>query len=125
MKIYEENIEEEGKKIFGCLIKLENANIGLFDEKEDMRLGTLAAGIPEFEGKHRISSVLLGERNEMEARLLAERVSAAIGGIALISIHLEPLARIGSISSLMKLTSKLIEKLQKEQVKEKPPDSQK
>ncbi len=113
MKVYEETIEAKGKKLSGCLIKLENANIVLLDEKENIRLGTLAAGVPEFEGKNRISSVLLGERNEMEARLLAERVSATMGGISIVSIHFEPLSGLDSLASLMKLITKLIEKTQK------------
>lgn len=117
MKVYKETIEVEGKKLSGCLIKLENANVVLLDEKENIRLGTLAVGVPEFDGKHRISSVLLGERNEMEARLLAERVSATMGGISIVSIHLEPLSGLDSLASLMKLITQLIEKTQKERSK--------
>ena len=113
MKVYEESLEEEGKKLSGCLIKLENATIVLFDEEENIRLGTLAAGMPEFGGNHHISSVLLGDRNAMDAKLLAERVSAATGGIVLISIHLEPLAGLGSLIPLMKLAMKLVEKSRK------------
>ncbi len=118
MKVYEDAIEAEGKKLSGCLIKLENANIVLLDDKEKIRLGTLAAGVPEFEGKHRISSVLLGARNEMEARLLAERVSAKMGGISIVSIHLESLRGLDSLNSIMKLVTKLIEKTKKESGKE-------
>jgi hypothetical protein len=108
----------KGKKFSGCLIKLDNATIVLLDEKENIRLGTLAAGVPEFEGKHRISSVLLGERNEMEARLLAERVSATMGGISIVSIYFEPLNGLDSLVPIMKLTTQLIEKTQKKSSQE-------
>lgn len=114
MKVYEETLEEEGKKLSGSLIKLENGSIVLFDEKENIRLGTLAAGIPEFDGKHRISAVLLGERNETEAKLLAERISVVIGGIALVSIHAEPLTRLSSQGLFIKLAMKLVEKSKKD-----------
>ena len=115
MKLYEESVEVEGRKIAGCLIKLENATIVLFDDKKDIRLGTLAAGIPDFGGEHYITSVLLGERNESEARLLAERVSVVVGGMALISVHLEPLGGLDSLAPLMKLATILIEKSRDEQ----------
>ena len=115
MKLYKESTEIDGKKITGCLIKLENATVVLFDEKEEIRLGTLAAGIPDFGGARALTSVLLGERNESEARLLAERVSAAVGGMALVSVHLEPLGGLSSLPPLMKLATVLIEKSGKEQ----------
>ena len=110
MKVYEESLEEEGKKLSGCLVKMENACIVLLDEMESIRLGTLAVGMPEFGGKHCISSVLLGDRNAMEAKLLAERISATMGGIVLVSIHTEPLAGLASLAPLMKLATKLVEK---------------
>jgi hypothetical protein len=115
LKLYEESTEIDGKKITGWLIKLENATVVLFDEKEETRLGTLAAGIPDFGGEHYLTSVLLGERNESEARLLAEHVSVAVGGIALVSVHLEPLSGLGSLAPLMKLATVLVEKSRKEQ----------
>jgi hypothetical protein len=115
LKSYEESTEIEGKKITGCLIKLENATIILFDEKEEIRLGTLAAGIPDLGGEHYLTSVLLGERNETEAKLLAERVSAMDRGIAIVSVHLEPLSGLNSLAPLMKLASALIEKSRKAQ----------
>jgi len=114
MKVYEESLEEGGVSLSGRLIKLENACIGLFDEEGSIRLGTLAVAMPELGGKHHISSVLLGDRNVMEAKLLAERVSAAMGGIVLVSIHLEPLVGLGSLVPLMKLALKLVEKSKKD-----------
>lgn len=94
----------------GCLVKMENASILLLDDEESIRLGTLAVGMPEFGGKHHISSVLLGDRNAMEAKLLAERISTTVGGIALVSIHIEPLTGLSSLIPLMKLATKLVEK---------------
>lgn len=93
---------------------MDNASIILLDEREGIRLGTLAVGMPEFGGKHHISSVLLGDRNAMEAKLLAERISAVTGGIALVSIHTEPIAGLGSLAPLMKLALKLLEKTKTE-----------
>jgi len=115
LKLYEESTEVEGTKVNGFLIKLENATILLFDEKEEICLGTLAAGIPDLGGEHYLTSVLLGERNETEAKLLAEQVSVLDGGIALVSVHLEPLSGLNSLAPLMKLATVLIEKSRKEQ----------
>jgi hypothetical protein len=110
LKLYEESTQIDGKKVSGCLIKLENATVVLFDEKEQIRLGTLAAGIPDYGGEHFLTSVLLGERNESEARLLAEKVSVAVKGMALVSVHLEPLRGLDSLAPLIKLATVLIEK---------------
>jgi hypothetical protein len=110
MKVYKESLEEEGKMVLGCLVEMENATFVLLDEKESIRLGTLAVAMPEFDGKHHVSSVLLGDRNAMEAKLLAERISAATGGIVLVSIHMEPLTGLSSLVPLMKLATRLVEK---------------
>jgi len=115
VRIYEGALEAEGKRLSACLIRLENASIVLLDDKENIRLGTLAAAVPEYEGKHVVASVLLGERNAVGTRVLAERVSAELGGIALVSVNAEPLAGVASLHPLMALTMAISEEATREQ----------
>lgn len=115
MRIYEGALEAEGKKLSACLIRLENASIVLLDDKENIRLGTLAAAVPEYGGKHVVASVLLGERNAVGTRVLAERVSAELGGIALVSMNAEPLTGAASLHPLMALTMELVDKATREE----------
>jgi hypothetical protein len=117
VKIYEGALEADGKRLSACLIRLENASIVLLDEKENIRLGTLAAAVPEYEGKRIATSVLLGERNAVGTRVIAERVSANIGGIALVSMNAEPIADAASLHPFMSLTMELVEKAAREKKK--------
>jgi len=117
VKIYEGALEADGKRLSACLIRLENASIVLLDDKENIRLGTLAAAVPEYEGKRIATSVLLGERNAVGTRVIAERVSANMGGIALVSINAEPIADAASLHPLMSLTMELVEKATREKKK--------
>jgi len=106
-----EEIEERDYKFSAVLFKMSNAVLVFFYEKGgSMRLGTLAVAMPQFGGKTCISSILLGERNMVITRILAERISNAYQGIALVSTHLVEIRETEASSTLLKLTQKLLDK---------------
>lgn len=107
---FSEEIEEKEHKFTATLIKLENAVFAFFNEKGSSKLGTLAAAMPQFDGKICVSSILLGTRNEVITKILAEYTAKTFNGIALVSTHLTDIreSEIGPI--LLKLAQKLIEK---------------
>ena len=107
---FSEEIEENDYKFTATLIKVENATITLFDEKGSARLGTLAVAMPQFGGKTCLSSILLGERNEVITKILAEYLARAFNGIALVSTHLTGIKESEFSPILLKLAQKLIEK---------------
>ena len=110
-KSFSEEIDESGLQYSSILFKLSNAVLVFFYEKgENVRLGTLAVAMPQFEGKTCISSILLGERNMVITKILAERVSNLYNGIALVSTHLPQIQETESSSVLMKLTQKILDK---------------
>ena len=109
-KVFNEEISENELKISATIMKIENATITIFDEKESLKLGTLAVAMPQFEGKTCISSILLGERNQMITKILAEYMSRTFNGIALVSTHLVENSEMSTSSTLMKLAQKLVEK---------------
>jgi hypothetical protein len=54
-----------------------------------------------------VSSVLLGDRNTVPARLLAERLAATTGKISLVSIHLNTISDTEATPILIKLFDKV------------------
>ena len=105
-----EEIVERDHRFVAVLFKLNNALIVFFYEGESIKLGTLAVAMPQFEGRTCISSILLGERNVVLTKILAERLSNASNGIALVSTHLPEIQETGTSAALFKLTQKLLDK---------------
>jgi len=78
-KILREKISESGKSFFAVRLIMSNAEIILLSERED-NLGTLVAAVPkrrELIGPP-LSSVLLGDRNIILSRMLAEKFADSI-----------------------------------------------
>ena len=107
---FSEEIEEKGHRFSAVFFKLGNAVLVFFYEGDEIKLGTLAAAMPQFEGKMCISSILMGERNTILTKILAERFSNASKGIALVSTHLAEITDVGTSATLIKLTKKLLDK---------------
>jgi len=86
-KIVQEEIKENETLFLALRLETKNANLILLSESED-NLGTLAVAIPQKEKMlgPPLSSVLLGDRNVIAARLLAERLAEKTGKIALASV---------------------------------------
>lgn len=81
-----------------------------------MRLGTLVVAMPQFgERKPCISSVLMGERNMVITRVLAEHLATAFNRIVLVSTHLRETkeSEVGPV--LLRLVHRLLEKTGKEE----------
>ncbi len=81
----------------------------MLSEKED-KLGTLAIAVPKpKEGVGAVtSSVLLGDKNIISARMFAEYVASKKGKIALVSVYLEKVGEIQAQGFFNKLIDKLI-----------------
>lgn len=110
MKVFSEEIEEGEIKVTASLLEVENAVIAFFDEKGSMKLGTFAIAIPQYGGRRCISSVLLGERNVLITKILAEQLVKTFNKIALVSTHLAEIKESRTGSILVRLAQKLGEK---------------
>ena len=106
-----EEIEEKGYHFSSVLLKLSNSLIVFFYEGVEMKLGTLAVALPQFNERTSISSILLGERNMNLTKILAERFSNSFQGVVLVSTHLAEVREIEVSSILFKLTQKLFAKI--------------
>ena len=103
--IVKEEISEKNMHFLAIYIETKNASLVLLSEAED-QLGTLAASVPstaELRIQPLLSSVLLGDRNTIIARMLAERLAAKTGKIGLVSVYLKTVSETEANPVLMKL----------------------
>jgi len=92
-KIVQEEMKENETLFLALRLETKNSNIILLSEGED-QLGTLAVALPQAQKMlgPPLSSVLLGDRNVIVTRMLAERLAAKTGKIALASVFTKTLA---------------------------------
>ncbi|MCS7114010.1 MAG: hypothetical protein RMJ15_00250 [Nitrososphaerota archaeon] len=89
-KIVKDEIVEQNVHFLAVYLETKNACLVLLSESED-RLGTLAVAVPKPSDTPGLpsSSVLLGDRNVISARMFAEYLASKKRKIALVSIYLE------------------------------------
>ena len=110
IRVVREGVEDGEIKFTASLFEVENAVIAFFDEEGSMKLGTLAIGIPQFSRQSCISSVLLGDRNALITKVLAEQLVRAFNKIALVSSHLAVIQENRTNTLLIRLAKKLCDK---------------
>ena len=110
-KVVKEKITERDKLYSALYLEVENASLILLSEGED-RLGTLAAAIPQTQKMvgPPLSSILLGDRNVVTARLFAERLAKKVNKIALASVFIKSISEREAGPILVKLFEKTIKK---------------
>jgi hypothetical protein len=107
MKVKTTNLIEGDLKFSVTLIEIENAVLAFYTPTDSPKLGTLAIAIPQLRDQPGVSSVLLGERNNIITKILAERLSQKFNKITLASTHLEEIADNQSGKVLMQLTQQI------------------
>lgn len=107
-KVIKDEIVEQNIRFLVVYLETKNACLVLLSEKED-KLGTLAIAVPKPMDMlaSPSSSVLLGDRNTVSARMFAEYVASKRRKIALVSIYLESLNEMQAQSILRKLVDKV------------------
>ncbi len=89
-KVTKEELTEQDTRFLAVYVESKNSCMVMLSERED-KLGTLVIAVPKPKDLTGAvtSSVLLGDRNVISARMFAEVVAAKKGKIALVSIYLE------------------------------------
>src|SRR3972149_665055 len=109
-KVVKEELVEQDTRFLAVYVEAKNSCLILLSEKED-RLGTLAIAIPK--PKDLLgpvtSSVLLGDKNAVSARMFAEYVAAKKGKIAIVSVYLDKLGEMQAQAFFMHLVEKVIQ----------------
>jgi len=116
-KVVREEIKENQTVFLALHLETKNANLVLMSEGEE-QLGTLAVAIPQAQKilGPPLSSILLGDRNIMIARLLAERLAEKTGKMALMSIFAKTVSERDAGPIFLRLFEKIVGK--EESVKE-------
>ena len=110
INVVREDVVDGEIKFTAKLFEVENAVIAFFDEEGSMKIGTLTIAIPQFSGASCISSVLLGDRNTLVTKVLAEQLVRAFNKIALVSSHLTVIQENRTNTLLISLAKKLCDK---------------
>jgi len=109
-KVIKEELFEQNTRFLAVYVEAKNSCLIMLSEKDD-KLGTLAIAVPK--PKDLLgpvsSSVLLGDRNTVSARMFAEYVAAKKGKIALVSVYLDKLGEVQAQAFFMHLIEKVIQ----------------
>jgi len=107
-KVTKEELLEKDTRFLAVYVEAKNSCMIMLSEKED-KLGTIAIAVPrskEITGSA-TSSVLLGDKNVISARMFAEHVAAKKGKIALVSVYLDKIDEMQAQSFFMHMIEKL------------------
>lgn len=109
--ITKEEIVERETTFFAIYIETKNANQLFLSEGED-KLGTLAVAVPQPQNLvgSPLSSILLGDRNMMIARVLAEILAQTTKKIGLVSVFTKSVSEQEAAPILRKLVEKILKK---------------
>ena len=108
-KVTKEELQEKDTRFLAVYVEAQNSVMIMLSERED-KLGTLAIAVPkpkDLMGSV-TSSVLLGDKNVITARMFAELVAAKKGKIAMVSIYLEKMGEMEAQAFFMRLIDKVL-----------------
>jgi len=110
-RIVKEKMTVKDTLFLAVYLETKNASLALLSEGED-RLGTLAVALPQQLGivGPPLSSVMLGDRDVLIARILAERLSQRVKKIALVSVFTKTLDEREAGAVFLKLLEKTVRK---------------
>lgn len=115
-KVVKDEIFEQNTHFLAVYVEAKNSCLILLSEKED-KLGTLVIAVPKPKDSldPPSSSVLLGDKNAVTARMFAENLAMRKEKIVLVSIYLETMDERQAQSALKRLLEKVtIDQPQKE-----------
>ena len=107
-RVLKEELVDRDTRFLAVYVEAKNSCLVLLSEKED-KLGTLAIAVPrakELLGTAS-SSVLLGDRNVISARMFAEYLATKKNKIAMVSVYLDQITEMEARSFFMKLLEKV------------------
>ena len=107
--VVKDEIIEQNVHFLAVYVEAKNSCLVLLSEDED-KLGTLAIAVPKPQDLlgPPSSSVFLGDRNTISARMFAEYLASRKKKIALVSIFLKTVDEMQAQSVFMKLIEKVV-----------------
>lgn len=107
-KVVKGEIVENNQHFLAVYMEMTNSCLVLLSERED-KLGTLAVAVPRPKDMlgPPTSSILVGDRYSISARMFAEHIATMKGKIALVSIYLEKMDELQAQSAFKMLIAKV------------------
>jgi hypothetical protein len=107
--VVKDEIIEQNTHFLAVYMETKNSCLVLLSESED-KLGTLAIAVPQPQDLlgPASSSVILGDRNAISARMFAEFLASRMKKIALVSVYLRTIDEMQARSVLMKLLERVV-----------------
>ena len=108
-RVVKDEIIEQNVHFLAVYLETKNSCLVLLSENQD-KLGTLAIAVPKPQDLlgPPSSSILLGDRNVISARMFAEHLASRKKKIALVSVYLETINEMQAQSIFQKLIEKVI-----------------
>lgn len=107
--VIKEELTERDYRFLAVYIEAANSCLVLLSERED-KLGTMAIAVPrprDMLGPVS-SSILVGDKNAISARMFAEYIAAKKGKIAVVSVYLDKLTEVQAQAYFMRLIEKVL-----------------
>jgi hypothetical protein len=107
--VVKEEIQQRDTRFLAVYVEAKNSIMIMLSEKED-KLGTMAIAVPkprDMMGSV-TSSVLIGDKHIISARMFAEYVAAKKAKIAMVSVYLENISEIQAQEFFMHLIDKVL-----------------
>jgi len=107
--VIKEEIQQQDTRFLAVYVEAKNSIMIMLSEKED-KMGTMAIAVPKPRDMVGAvtSSVLLGDKNIISARMFAEYIAAKKGKIAVVSVYLERSSEIQAQEFFMHLIDKVM-----------------
>ena len=108
--VVKEELTDKDTRFLAVYVEAKNSCLILLSEKED-KLGTMAIAVPKANEFLCLasSSILVGDRNVISARMFAEYVASKKGKIAMVSVYLDKFDEIQAQSFFMRLLEKVMQ----------------
>lgn len=109
-KVARTEMMDEGKRFLAVYVEAKNSCFVLLSERED-KLGTLAIAVPRPKDMlgGPTSSIIVGDRNTVSARMFAESLAESKEKIALVSVYLESVEEKKAHSVFRKLIDTVVQ----------------
>jgi len=107
--VVKEEIQQHDTRFLAVYVEAKNSIMIMLSEKED-KMGTMAIAVPKPRDMIGAvtSSVLLGDKNIISARMFAEYIAAKKSKIAVVSVYLERSSEIQAQEFFMHLIDKVM-----------------
>jgi hypothetical protein len=108
--VIKEELTDKDTRFLAVYVEAKNSCLILLSEKED-KMGTMAIAVPKANALLGLasSSILVGDRNIISARMFAEYVASKKGKIAMVSVYLEQYSELQAQTFFMRLLEKVMQ----------------